>query len=213
MNCCTTDAYDAQFDGRQARSDLKRFRTHGPEPTTRALVDAIAAAGVRDATVLDIGGGVGAVHHELFAAGAAFATHVDASAAYLDAARDESTRRGTAERVRFLHGDFVGLAAHVAAADVVTLDRVICCYADMEALVAASASRAKRLYGAVFPRERWSIQVGFAAMNWFKRVTGNAFRVYLHPVAAIDAALRRQGFQLQAERQTFVWRVAVYART
>ncbi len=211
-HCCARGCYDAQFDDRQAAKDLKRFREDGPDPTTRALVDALRAANVADATLLDIGGGVGAIHHELLSAGAASATHVDASAPYLRAAKEEAERRGTANRVRFLNGDFVTMATDVAPADIVTLDRVICCYPDMEALVAASASRARRLYGIVVPRERWMLKIGFAVYNLSKRVVRDDFRAYLHPMAAIDAAVRRQGLALRAERRTFVWRVAVYSR-
>ena len=212
MNCCSADRYDVMFDVRMARKDLKLYRKDGPDPTTQVLVDALVSAGVKDATVLDVGGGVGAIQHALLERGAASTTDVDASAEYLRAAKEEGARRGTANRMSFVHGDFVTVAPDIEPVDVVTLDKVICCYPDMETLVAASASRARRLYGAVFPRDRWSTRVGFAAINLFMRVMRRGFRVYVHPVAAIDAALRRQGLSPRAERQTFVWRVVVYAR-
>jgi hypothetical protein len=53
----------------------------------------------------------------------------------------------------FQYGDFVALAPALSAADVVTLDRVICCYDDMPALVGRSAALAERLYGVVYPRD------------------------------------------------------------
>ena len=112
----------------------------------------------------------------------------------------------------FLQGDFVALAPQIPAADVVTLDRVICCYPDMEQLVAASASRARKLYGAVFPRERWLFKMVLAIGNYVRRIRGNEFRSYVHPVRAIDAALRRQGLMPRSIRDTFLWRVAVYSR-
>ncbi len=39
-------------------------------------------------------------------------------------------------------------------ADIVTLDRVGCCYLAVDELVTASAAHARRLYGLVLPRER-----------------------------------------------------------
>src|SRR5687768_139711 len=45
--------------------------------------------------------------------------------------------------------DLVSVAEAEAPADVVTLDRVICCYHDMVDLVTPSAETAPRLYGAV----------------------------------------------------------------
>lgn len=213
MNCCVQECYGAMFDEKQARKDLKRFRKDGADPTTRALIGELRAANVQGATLLDIGGGIGAIHHELLDAGAAAATHVDASAPYIGAARDEAGKRGHDDRVEFVLGDFVTVAASVAPADVVTLDRVICCYGDMEALVAASASRAKRLYGAVFPRERWLTRVGVRVINWFNAIRGQAFRAYLHSTDAIDAAIRRQGLTQRKALKTFLWHVVVYAKT
>ncbi|MEX2154333.1 MAG: methyltransferase [Gemmatimonadaceae bacterium] len=213
MNCCPREAYDAQFDDKHASKDVERFHKEGADHTTRALIDALRAAGVQGATLLDIGGGIGVIHHELLDVGVTGATHVDVSAAYVRAARRDAVLHGHAERVRFVVGDFVALAREIPAADVVTLDRVICCYADMEALVAASASRAKRLYGAVFPRDRWFLKIAFAAENLFKRLTRCDFRTYVHPVRAIDAAIRRQGLEPRKQLKTFVWNVVVYART
>jgi len=200
------------FDDKQARKDLKRFHKDGPDPTTRALIDLLKARNVTDATLLDIGGGVGAIHHDLLDAGARSAVQVDVSSAYLHVAREEAERRGHAERTTFRQGDFVELSSSVDAADVVTLDRVICCYADMEALVAASASRARRLYGVVFPRARWFMRIGIPMLNLWQLLRGSAYRGYLHPPDAIDSAIRRQGFTLGSAANTFVWRVAVYAR-
>ena len=211
MNCCT-GCYDEQFDDVQARRDLKRFRKHGPAAATRKLLNALRSFGLDDATLLDIGGGVGAVHHELLVAGVRSAVHVDASSAYIAAAKEESTRRGHTNRVAFEHGDFVALAPTIAPATVVTLDRVICCYADMEAMVAASASHAQRLYGAVYPRERWYVRLALRSVNAYSRVRRRSFRVYLHSPAAIDAAVARQGLTRRTCVDTFIWRVAVYER-
>ena len=137
---------------------------------------------------------------------------MDAAPAYVQAAKDEADRKGHAERVGFLEGDFVALAPTVRPADIVTLDRVICCYADMEPLVSASAARARRLYGAVFPRDNWLHRIVFAVGNALRRITGSGFRTYLHSPQAIEATLRQHGLEPRFVRDTLVWRVAVYAR-
>ncbi|HEY7407694.1 MAG TPA: class I SAM-dependent methyltransferase [Gemmatimonadaceae bacterium] len=212
MPCCTSECYESTFNDRHAAKQLRRYRRKGPNKTTRMLLDGLRSAGIEDAAVLDVGAGVGVVHHELLAAGARSAVHVDAARPHMRAAREEAERRGHAERVTFVHGDFVALADTVPAADVVTLDRVICCYPDMEALVAASAGKARRLYGAVFPRQRPGVKVMSAVGNLVCRLRGDPFRSYIHPTAAIDAAVRRQGFTVRSIADTLLWRVAVYAR-
>jgi magnesium-protoporphyrin O-methyltransferase len=201
-----------QFGDKHAAKDLKRYRAKGPDKTTRFLLDALEAEGVRGASVLDVGGGIGVVHHELLDSGARAAVHVDATAANIRVAEKEAARRGHAGCVTFIHGDFVALAPEIPAADVVTLDRVICCYPNMEELVTASASRARRLYGAVFPRERRLLKVLLALGNFTRRLRGNPFRTYVHPVRAIDATIRGHGLRPCYVHDTFVWRVLVYSR-
>jgi SAM-dependent methyltransferase len=214
MTCCNAESgLDEMFDIRQAKHDLKRYRRNGAEPTARALINLLRQRGVSGATVLDIGGGVGAIHHELLDAGARAAVHADASSAYIGVAREEAERRGHSQRVEFVYGDFVQQAPEIARADVVTLDRVICCYPDMPALVKASADRARKFYGAAFPRDRWFIRLGFRLFNWFNGLRHKAFRVYLHSPKDIHAALKHEGLHLDSTARTFVWQVAVYTRS
>jgi magnesium-protoporphyrin O-methyltransferase len=168
---------------------------------------------VRGTSLLDIGGGIGVVHHELLDSGADSVVHVDATAANIDTANEEAERRGHSGRVKFVLGDFVALAAEISAADVVTLDRVICCYPDMEELVSTSAARARRLWGAVIPRERILFKAMVQLGNGMRRLTRNDFRTFIHPLGGIDTVLRREGFTLRSERDTYGWRAVVYSRS
>lgn len=211
MSCCQCEGLERQFGRDAAERDLRRFRKRGPTGTTRQLVDDLRAAGVSGASLLDIGGGVGAIHHLLLDAGARDAMHVDVSSDYLASARAEAERRGHAAQVRFVHGDFVDLAAELPPADIVTLDRVICCYPDMPRLVTLSAGKSRRLYGAVYPRESWWVRAALAVVNRLMALRKCPFRVYLHPPAAIDATIRECGFRRIAFHRTLVWEVAVYA--
>ena len=141
-----------EYDKKLAASDLRRYRTKGPRPWTRTLIEAIKTEGAEGLTLLDIGGGIGAIHHELLGAGVAHATCVEASAAYQEAARDETKCRGDMARVTFMLGDFVDLAESVPPADIVTLDRVVNTYPNAERLIELSADLRRRLYGIVLPR-------------------------------------------------------------
>jgi spermidine synthase len=209
-HCC---AIDDTFDRKLADRDIQNYRRKGPSRSTRRLLSAMVAAEVSDATVLDVGGGVGAIAHELLAHGAARATVVDASTSSLAAAREESERRNTAARLETIHGDFVFLATNVAVADVVTLDKVVCCYPDMERLLSATTEHADRLFGIVYPRDSWWVRAAVAAQNVLRRLQKTAFRVYVFPTAAIDSAIRRGGFALQFEHRGLVWIARLYARS
>lgn len=212
VTCRQCEGIEHQFGRRTAQWELRRFRKRGPPPTTRMLIDELRREGVSGASILDVGGGVGAIYHDLLASGARNAVHVDVSSDYLSVAREEAERRGHANRVEFVRGDFVDLAPAPEEADVVTLDRVICCYPDMERLVALSADKTRRLFGAVYPREAWWMRLAAAGINVYCRLRRSAFRTYLHPPPAIDAVLRAHGLERRSFRRTFAWEVIVYAR-
>lgn len=214
MTCCShcEDAEDL-FNARAARRDLRRYRNRGASATTRLLLEALVAQSGDDETVLDIGGGVGAISHELIEAGFSHAVQVDASSAYLAAAEQEASRLGHRSRTAYFHGDFVALAATVDPADVVTLDRVVCCYPDMELLVIASVDKARHLYGLVLPRERLITRAGVASSNLFFRLRRSSFRTFLHSIDRVDALLRHSGFRRTYTAETLLWQVLTYART
>ncbi len=103
MDCCQCQGIEGLFNQREAARRLKAFQRKGSETSTRVLLDALRAAGIEGATLLDIGGGIGAIQLELLGAGASSATDVDASTAYISAARDEAARRGFGDRVTYQH--------------------------------------------------------------------------------------------------------------
>ena len=212
MDACGCDGFNEIFDARTARHDLRRYREHGPDRTTVLLLKMLKAAGVADATVLDVGAGIGAIDHELLASGASRAILVDGAAAYQAADRQEAGARGTLDRLTFVEGDFVALADGVEPADVVTLDRVVCCYPDMRGLVQASATHARRLYGLVLPRDRAVIRWVLTLVNAWYRLRGRAYRAYVHPNAQVDAVVAQAGLRPTSEATTMVWRVVLYAR-
>jgi magnesium-protoporphyrin O-methyltransferase len=200
------------FNDRAATRQLKRYRRKGPSRTTRLLLDHLQAAGVRGLTLLDIGGGVGAIQHRLLDAGASRATGVDASPAYLAVATEEADRRGHAARAEQHLGDFVEKASDLGEADIVTLDRVLCCYPAMEQLVRLSAERARKMYAVVFPRDDWWVRALLAVPNAFMRLTRNPFRVFVHPSMAVERTVLAEGLRRRYRKKTAIWQVVVYER-
>ncbi len=208
-DCC---AIDEHFDRQVAAQELARYRRDGPKATTQELLDVITEAGIAGATVLDVGGGIGALAIELIGRGAADATVVDASAAYLAAANEEAERRQLGGRVNVVHGDFAELASDLPDADVVTLDKVVCCYPDMHLLLAGSTQRARRLYGIVYPRDSWWVRLAIGSENTLRRLRRKSFRAFVYSNAAIEEKIRREGFTLARRTRGIFWVVDLYAR-
>ena len=212
MTCPHCVGIENEFDERIARRELAKFRRRGPRGTTRRLLDAVRSLGVSGATVLDIGGGVGAIHHELLDSGASAAVHVDASTAYLRAARDEAGRRGHAHQVTFEHGDFLDVAARLPIADVVTLDRVVCCYPNATELLASSAAHARRAVALVYPRDGRLNRAFNVLVNLFLTFKRTPFRTFIHPTAVVEGVLERAGLVRRYRRVGLMWQVVLFAR-
>jgi len=212
MNGCQCKGVEMMFNQKSAVRELKQYRRKGPHRTTQMLIDALKTEGIEGMTLLDIGGGVGAIQHELLSAGVRSAANVDASAAYVAVAKEEAERRGHAGLVSYYHGDFIQLAPEIAPADIVTLDRVICCYDDMQALVGLSSARARNMYGLVYPRDTWWMKIRVAIENFVYRLVRNPFRSFVHPTEQVDAVVRGSGLRRRLYLKTFLWQVVVYAR-
>jgi magnesium-protoporphyrin O-methyltransferase len=176
------------------------------------LLELLAPYRSPGSTVLDIGGGIGIVDQELLRAGAGQAVLVDGSAASLEVAREEARRLDLLDRIEFVEGDFVRRADGIAPADIVTLDRVVCCYPDADRLVDLSAARARTVYGLVLPRDRRLTRLGARLENLWFRLRGRAYRAFVHPTARVDELAAAHGLHPRTERHTTFWRVVVYDR-
>jgi len=212
MSCPHCQGAEEVFGKGFAEGDLSRYYKKGPSKSTNILLNAIKQHPIEAPSLLDIGGGVGVIQHELVAAGVNKTTDVDASSAYLAVAQAEAERRGYAESATYLHGDFVDLVEQVEDADIVTLDRVLCCYPDVEKLISTSAGHAKRLYGLVYPHDAWWTRLVAPLLNLTFRFRGNPFRFFIHSRELVENTIVRQGFTQRLHRNAGFWQVVVYER-
>ncbi len=212
MSACGCDAFADVFNEESAERDRERYRRSGPDRSTAMILRLLRERGVAGATVLDIGGGIGVLDLELLRAGAGHATLVDAAGPALRVARQEAGRRSLLDRLEVTQGDFVQLAPSIDRADIVTMDRVVCCYGDAASLVSAAGARANRLLGIALPRERAFLRLGLAILNLKHRLQRSAYRTYIHSNRWIDELVAAEGLRPVAEDRTLVWRVVLYAR-
>jgi len=91
---CHCEATDRHFGAERAESDLVAYRRRGPTGTARRLLRLVRELGIQPETLLDVGAGIGVLHHELLAGGAGTAVHVDAAGSYIRTAQAEAGRRG-----------------------------------------------------------------------------------------------------------------------
>lgn len=213
MNCCSSKGCDEFFTERVARRDAARYRRRGLDGSARRVVDFIRGHGVEGSSVLEVGGGVGAIQLALLQAGAARAENVELSPAYEPSATALLEAAGLEGRVERRLLDFARQGDGVQPADVVVLHKVVCCYPDYEALVGAAAVHAKRQLVLTFPRGSWWMKLGIAVVNLVERARRRTFRVYVHPPAAMIAVARSHGLEPIAGHRGRLWEFCGLERT
>ena len=213
MKCCQCEGIESKFDQKKAAKELEQYRKVGPSKNTRMLIDALKAEGISGMKLLDIGGGVGTIQHELLNAGVHSCFNMEASLSYVEAVKEEANRQGHADSITHLHGNFVDLVKDVPQSDIVTLDRVLCCYHDVNALVDLSSERAGRIYGVVYPRNTWWVRILWALENLYYRILRNPFRTFIHPTEEVEEIVRSKGFVRRFFREVGQWQVVIYKRS
>lgn len=210
MSCCSPRLYGKVFSEKTARRNARRYRRKGLLETERQIVDYLRGRGVEGLTVMDVGGGVGAIEIELLKAGAARAEDVELSPSYETEARGLAREAGVEERFEYRVADIA--EERLEGADAVVMHRVVCCYPDGELLSRRGAQHARRFLLLTFPREVPWVRAGFALFNFALWALRLEFRAYVHPVEQILGAAEAEGFRLVHGRRGFVWQTAALER-
>lgn len=185
---------------------------------TASLLDAITQAGVADRTVLDVGCGIGDLAIEAVARGATSGVGFDLSPKAIEQARELARARGVGNRTTFHVGD--GAKLDLPAADVVVINRVVCCYPDTENLLERTLGAARSVFAITAPISTGAIGAYNRIWNrcwnvWYRlrRKKFAGFRTFVHDLERIDERIRAAGFRrVRHEHRRVVWDLAVYAR-
>lgn len=211
-SCCRAGPCEAIFKPRVARRSLDRHRKKGLDELERRIFTAASRGGLEGVRVLEIGGGVGTLQSELVAAGAAQGEIVELVAAWEPYARELAHERGLAERTTFRVADILESPESVEDADVVLLNRVVCCSPDGVALAGQAARLTRRTLVLSFPREVFWVRAGLRVVNIGLRVTGRAFRVFVHPPAELVRRAEAEGLELAETGHGRMWAFATLRR-
>lgn len=209
-HCCFDDWVDHWSEEAKRRPTAAKV--------TASLLGALERAGLRERSVLDLGCGIGDLAIETVRHGAASARGYDLSPKAIEQAQRLAAERGVGDRTAFEVGDAAEL--ELPSADVVVLNRVFCCYPDVNALLERSLAAAGSVYAFTIPRSKGvagAFGRAITAMSnlWYRlrRTKYAGFRTFIHDVDRIDARVRAQGFvPVRRETRRVVWDLAVYAR-
>lgn len=212
-DCCTPKGYGWVFSERMAATDARRYRRKGLDATSRRIVEYLKKQGVEGRTVLEVGGGIGAIQLELLKAGAARAVSVELTPNYEAVAGRLASEAGMSDRVDRKVMDFAQAGAAVEAADFVVLNRVICCYWDMPRLAGAAADHARQVLVLSYPKRAWWTVIGLGIANSMLWATRRGFHIFLHPPRQIVATSESHGLRKVLEQRGFLWTVTAMRRS
>lgn len=217
VNCCSPQARRAEATNRFFSRFAKRYsrtaRRNGLDRIQRDLVEGIAPSLTGGARILEIGCGVGALHQALLGKGAVSAVGVDISEGMLGEARRFASDAGLAERTEYLLGDFTDLSSSLQSADVTILDKVVCCYPEVDRLVDLSTKLTKSVYALSFPRDRFGMRLAFRLHRFVGRLLRWEFYPCWHVWSSVRARIEQAGFSEAFQRRSFLWEAVVYRRT
>jgi 2-polyprenyl-3-methyl-5-hydroxy-6-metoxy-1,4-benzoquinol methylase len=205
--CCNRAGYQTVFSDRFANRVARTYRKHGLSRTQRRMVSFLTERDIQDASVLEIGGGVGELQLELLYRGAGAVTNLEISTSYEAEAAALRAQSGMTDRVtrRFL--DIAAAPNEVEPADVVVLHRVVCCYPDYERLLSAAAGHAKRLLVFSHPPRNLVTRAVLRCENLIHRLRRNDFRAFVHPPAAMITAAQTQGLSVSYRYRGLSWHI------
>ena len=212
MDCCNVNGLNEIFDKSRAAKESRKYIRKGLDRRATMVVGCLRDQGVFGASILEIGCGVGSLHLELLKQGAGSAIGVEVSQSYMEAAAGLSRTLGFQDATQYHMGNFVDLEEDIPSADLVVLDRVICCYPDMKGLVTASTRHTQRLYILTYPRQTWWMRVGAWALNFGLTAIRREFRFFLHDPKEIGATIEAAQFSLIQSAKHGPWEMAAYRR-
>ena len=216
MNCaCTTNPIIEGTNGffsKHAGMYARRFRKHGLERVQKLLLLGARSEEIPGKEILDIGCGVGALHLTLLKEGAAKATGVDISRGMIERAKEISNELGVAGQASYVVGDFVEVADSIGESDITLLDKAVCCYENIDALLRASTAKTRRIYVLSHPKENIFMKTAFKGHIAFAKLFKWRFHPFWHDWQKLREDIQHLGFELVSSSSTPMWQVLVFRR-
>ena len=132
--------------------------------------------------------------------------------AYEPYARELASDKGLSDRVTFRVVDLLEDPDDVEPADVVVLNRVVCCSPDGIELTGIAGRLARRTLVLSYPRDVVWVRLGVGLINLGQRLFGRSFRAFVHSPAKLCAAVEEQGLRATDLGRTAFWEYSTLER-
>jgi magnesium-protoporphyrin O-methyltransferase len=192
-----------------------KYKSKGLTASTEVLLGLLTENGLVGKTLLDIGCGTGFFALETLKHGASSCVGVDLSTAAIREANEFAKESGFQDRARFEVGNAASTQHSVS--DIVVMDKVLCCYPDADSLLKTASASSTALLGFIVPRDEGlmkpAMRIGTGLINLVERLRKTGFRLYLHPLGALDKLLIDNDFHQSNKAKSRFWLVFLYKKT
>lgn len=204
---------DEIFTNDVSKRDARKYRRRGLDVRARRMLQALEKrVGLSGRSTLEVGIGTGGFTIEMLRRGTTASIGVDALANQLRQAQRLAEEAGVADRLKLRQGDFTEIADEVAPADVVVLDRVVCCYPNWHSLLDEVTTHARTAIVMSYPRASWYNRIWIKSANLAMRALRRAFRLHLHSPADMRGLLQRKGFSTEVIGYRLPWELLIATR-
>jgi 2-polyprenyl-3-methyl-5-hydroxy-6-metoxy-1,4-benzoquinol methylase len=214
MRCCTSSSIQGtnNFFSKHSEKYLKQFRKKGLAKEQKHLLQGIEISPVSGKSILEIGCGVGGLHLTILKHGASSALGIDISEGMIEGAKQLSKELGCENRTQYILGDVVQANGRITDADIVVLDKVVCCYENVEELLTTSLSKTRQQYALSFPHSNLLVKVSFQCLIVLGKLFRWSFHPYWHDWEKLIHTIQENGFVQTYQHSTFFWSIYVFER-
>jgi len=208
-HCCGADLF---FDKKTAAKEYIHYLKKGPSRVTAKIIQQLENQRVEGKSMVDVGGGIGAIQWWFIQKGGNKTTDIDASTGYLKQAQNHASEKGWKDKTQFLLGDCTDVYKEIDDPDFITLDKVVCCYPNYKEILELTCEKSTGHVSLSYPMDGIISQAirGLGAI--FFMFIHNPFRPYVHPVKEIRNVFAEKGYERISYDLAFPWHVETYSR-
>lgn len=208
-HCCAADII---FDSKSANKQYNRYLKKGPTRVTARIIEQLSSVNKEGKNLLDIGGGIGALQWSFLECGGSTTLGVDASQSYLEKAKEHALQSGWQDSTQFIKGDFSEVDVSKFKPDIITLDKVICCYPDYKQILGKVCGMARQYISLSYPLDGFISKVIEKVGALFIKLKTKDFRPYVHNVSDVRTFIHAEGFERISHNLVFPWNVETYIK-
>ena len=209
QHCCGADLF---FDKKTSDKKYKIYLKKGPSRVTAKMIEQLEKQEVEGKSMIDIGGGIGALQWWFLGVGGHATIGIDASSGYLKQAEEHSKTKGWETKSEFILGDCVEIYPQIESAEFITLDKVVCCYPNYKEILEATCDKATKAISLSYPMDGFISEAIRKMGDFFMSFKNNPFRPFIHSVKDIRLVFEQKGYKRVAHNLAFPWHVETYEK-